>query len=50
MMILKSTESPSVKMVKVGALVVLFVLVSFAPWAKGPSVAPAPAFKNEFRR
>jgi hypothetical protein len=50
MVILKNTESPSVKMAKVGALVVLFVLVSFAPWAKSPSMAPAPAFKSEFRR
>ena len=50
MVIFKSTESPSMKMAKVGALVVLFVLVSFAPWAKNPPMAPAPAFKSEFRR
>jgi hypothetical protein len=50
MVILKSTESSSMKMAKVGALVALFVLVSFAPWAKSPSMAPAQAFKSEFRR
>ena len=50
MMVFKNTESSSMKMAKVSALVVLFVLVSFAPWAKNPPLASAPAFKSEFRR